>query len=88
MWYAEAIAAIMPSIAPSPAIEFVTLDIVVWWQGGGCGDDSDGDVIALAAMRAGCEWRNERGEGERRRQYDGGGNVVSQRQAVGHSQQQ
>jgi hypothetical protein len=29
------------------------LDFVVRRQGGGCGDDNDGDVIALAATKAG-----------------------------------
>ena len=60
--------AITPSIAPPPTIEIAMLDIVVWRRGGGCGDYSNGDVIALAATIAGGGRRNERGGGRRRRQ--------------------
>jgi len=61
--------AVTLSIAPPPTIEIVTLDIVVWQWGGGCSNDSDGDVIALAATITGGGLRDERGGRRRRRQW-------------------
>ncbi len=56
--------AVPPSIAPSPTIAIVTLDVVVRRQGGGFGNDSVGDVLALAATKAGGGQRDESGRGE------------------------
>ena len=45
------------------------LDVVVRQGGGGCGDHSDGDVIALAATKAGGGQRNESGRGQEEVRY-------------------
>ncbi len=52
----------------SADIAIATLDVVVWRRGGGSGDDSYGDVIALAATKVGSGQRDESGRGRRRRQ--------------------
>jgi hypothetical protein len=49
------------------AVFFAKMEVVMQWQGGGCGaegnDNGGGDGVELAVMRAGVGRRNESGQG-------------------------
>jgi hypothetical protein len=44
---------------------FARMGAFVCWQGGGCGNSGGGNVLTLAAARAGTGWLEERGRGEK-----------------------